>query len=627
MIGLTHLLRRAVTVVLLLSVVVLTSCSKPTETTARPEGPIMTVEAAGTVGIAGGTVTATIPGSAIEGLTITVPADAVPADTTFRVSSRPYDGPIPEGSTPLTPLIQIENGGAFADDFMTVTIPIELPEGNFAMGFIVDKSGKLEGMPLVDLSATSITVATRHFSDLLILTIPEADLPESVSTGFMPGRDDWEFPNTGSYLDPAGNCAGQTLTMAWYFYEKRLAPGPALYGRYDNNGGDPTPDWKDNSNGYRFASVVQEDVDWNGDLRNGFKTLYKDGNDVLTWKAFLYSIFITQEPQYVAVYRTGGGHALLVYGVDRTKGELLIADPNYPGDTKRRIRYVNGKFEPYKSGSSTKAIKAGNVRTYSSIVYFAKTACVPWAKITSRWAEFEAGTIGDGQFPPYELKISSDKDAEVVLGDRFETTAEKVKVVMTPSKTKPVYFNWYMDGKTGDLSDWIEIPLKMGSNKVGFYMTGKHKLSKGKLVGGEYVDFQWVDIVRVVEEEEPKEEEPEPEEQIIEGATITGVYYGQLKTNTRSEGWLLFIVDSEGLFALRNAPEILAEETDEWGKVVKTTFRFRKGWGQPPIGKGRWQICAGPNANTYYTKSEPFSTTGDKQNLTVNVGQPPPTGE
>ena len=626
MIGLTHRFRKMGAVALVLGVVALSSCTKPNET---PDVSASLPDATMTIGAGGGTVTVDSPDSAIDGLSLSVPQGAVPDGTTFSISSQPYGGTVPASSTALTPLIQIDNGGAFADDFMTVTIPIDLPEGNFAMGFIVNEGDKLEGLPLVDLSATSITVATRHFSDLLILTIPEADLPESVSTGFFPGRDDWEFPNTGSYLDPAGNCAGQTLTMAWYFYEKRLAPGPALYGRYDNNGGDPTPvTWKDNSNGYRFASIVQEDVDWNGGLRNGFKALYKDGSDALTWKAFLYSIFITHEPQYVAVYRTGGGHALLVYGVDRTKGELLIADPNYPGDAKRRIRYVNGKFEPYKSGSSTKSIKSGQVRIYPNIVYFAKTACVPWAKITARWSEFEAGTIGNGKFPPYELKISSDKDAETVLGDRFETTAAIVKIVMTPSKTKPVYFDAYTDGKWTGLADWLEVPLAVGSNKVGFYMSGKHKLSEGKLVGGEYVDFQWVDIVRVIEEEEPEEDEPdEPEEQIIEGATITGVYYGQLKTNTRDEGWVLFIVDSEGLFALRNAPEILSEVADEDGVIVQTTFRFRKGMGQPPIRKGRWQICAGPSANTYYTKSEPFSTTGGKQSLTVNVGQPPPTGE
>lgn len=572
-----------------------------------------------TVDASGGTVVVDDPNSPIDGLSITVPAEAYSERTTFDISSRPYEGDVPAGSAALTPLIEVRNGGAFADDLMEVTIPIDLPEGNFAMGFFVHEDGTLEGMPLVELTDRSITVATRHFSDLLILTIPESELPTAISTGFYPGRDDWEFPNTGSYLGPNGNCSGQVLTMAWYFYERRLAPGPKLFGRYDNNGGTPTPEtWKDNSNGYRLASVIQKDLDWQNEMRKAFGRLHRDGNDTMTWKALLYSMFITQEPQFISVHRTGGAHALLVYGADRTKGELFIADPNYPGDTTRRIRLVNGTFTPYKFDTGT--------TSYPTIFYCAKSALVPWEKLTARWAEFENGTIGDGMFPSYELEFSSSEDESTVLGDTFETTAERGKIVVTSSTAKPVYFEALVKGTWFAVGDHLTFPLKMGVNRFGFYMTGKHTLSGGNLVGGEYVDFRWVEIVRVAEVEEEVVEE-EPVEVELSGTVVTGVYYGQLQTNTSRDGELLFVVDADDRFVQQNAPEILSVEADANGRVVSTRFRFRRGLGNPAIPAGRWRICAGPRVGTYYAKSQPFTTTGEDQQVHVVVGQPPRVGE
>jgi hypothetical protein len=619
MIKRTRLLRGIAAITWAICVLAGSSCDKPTESTSQPPEAM-------TVGAEGGAVTLDAPGSDINGLAITVPAGACPDETTFSITSQPYTGPIPEDSAALTPLIQIHNGGEFADDYMTVTIPIELPEGNFAMGFFVNADGTFEGMPLTDLTETSITVVTRHFSDLLILTIPESDLPTAVSTGFTPGRDDWEFPNIGSWLGPMGNCAGQTLTAAWYFYEKRLTGSPSLNGLYDNNGGTPTPEtWKDNSNGYRFASVVQEDINWTSELRKGFKALYVDGADVLTWKTFLYSIFITQEPQYVAVYRKGGGHALLVYGVDRANGQMLVADPNYPGDRKRRIRYVNGKFEPYTSGSSTKAIKSGNVRKYPGICYFAKTACVPWDKITARWAEMQNGTIGDAQFPGYDLVLVSSVDEKTTLGDSFTTTADEVKVEIDLSTGMGLYFEFYRNGKKlSPYTDRWTFSLNMGENLVGFYVTGKHKNVSGKLANGEYVDFRWVQIYREAPANEEEAAADTLEDDGLTGTTITGVYYGQLQTNTSREGKMLWIVDSQNRFVLRNAPRILSVVRDEHGQVVSTTFRFQEGLGNPPIRKGSWRVCAGSSVGRYSEESRVFSTSGGTQRITVNVGTPPP---
>jgi len=48
---------------------------------------------------------------------------------------------------------------------MTVEVPVNIPEGYFAMGFLYNENtGELEGMPLIAMNSHSVTVAARHFA-------------------------------------------------------------------------------------------------------------------------------------------------------------------------------------------------------------------------------------------------------------------------------------------------------------------------------------------------------------------------------------------------------------------------------------------------------------------------------
>ena len=167
------------------------------------------------IGPDGGTITIEKPGNPLNGLSIDVPPKAYPEGATLAVSSRAYDGERSESFHPISPVIHVEGGKAFAEEIVKVTVPIELPEGMFAMGFFVHGDGELEPMPLANLTDRSITVATRHFSEFIIGAIPEMKLKGKISTGFKPGRDDWHFANRGSYISPGGHCAGQSITAAW----------------------------------------------------------------------------------------------------------------------------------------------------------------------------------------------------------------------------------------------------------------------------------------------------------------------------------------------------------------------------------------------------------------------------
>ena len=115
-------------------------------------------------------------------------------------------------------MITVDNGGGYSDELMYVKVPVKVPEGYFAMGFLYDeKTKQLEGMPLVASDANSITVATRHFSSFFISMIEKALLKKDIDSGFCPGIDDWQFTNYGSYIAPGGHCEGQSLSAMWYY--------------------------------------------------------------------------------------------------------------------------------------------------------------------------------------------------------------------------------------------------------------------------------------------------------------------------------------------------------------------------------------------------------------------------
>lgn len=383
------------------------------------------------IGAAGGTLTISEPGGPLDGMTIDVPAGTYPTAKTFHVSYTPISGDPSPHVTPLTPLIEVDNGGDFAGEVMTVTVPVTIPDGHFAMGFFVDEDGKLEGMPLVAETPTSITVATAHFSTFIIGMVADSLLVGTFDTGFRPMTDDWEFPNVGSYIEPNGHCAGQAITAMWYYTEKTLNGASTLWNRFDNNGRAPTTPlmWFDDSNGYRFASTIQSDIDWDNWLLDLIFALGAS-DDSLNWRAFLYAMLVTGEPQEVGIYNStmGGGHAMIVYRADADTGTLYVADPNYPGNSARKITYAGGRFAAYESGANKQEIDAGNSKSYDVIRYFAKSALVSWPHLYARWNEFELGTIGDDVFPAYGIVVVEDDGTRVPLADGMTVSGDGVRI-------------------------------------------------------------------------------------------------------------------------------------------------------------------------------------------------------
>ena len=459
-----------------------------------------------TISTDGGSISVT--SGSLAGFEIEVPSGAFAQSTDFEISTRPIEEhQFGELFDPATPLISIDNGDVFADEGISVTIPIEKSDDEFAMGFYYDeKTGELEGIPLISLDNNQITLYTYHFCEIVVSKVSLTALEGlEVVTGFTPGVDDWQFTNYGSYIAKDGHCAGQSITAMWYFNEMYQGENaPRLYGLYDNYGYGVTTSqfWRDDSEAYRFASVVQTKINWSSQIRKDQRKLSK-AYPVWTMNAFIYSMEITGEPQYVSVWgqktnsdgsTSSGGHALIAYAV--IGDTIYVADPNYHGAANRSITFDGTKFNTYSSGLNAAEINAGKDFAFTGIYYSAQSAMINNAAIKTEFEKMLNGTIGDDQFPScsyyYIKSIDEDGNAEWadlpssleltsagIIKDLGQAYNDKLRIAIeTPySGVRIALYTGLNDAKviettTTDNSGqaYFTVALEPGINDIGFYV-------------------------------------------------------------------------------------------------------------------------------------------------------------
>jgi hypothetical protein len=445
------------------------------------------------IGPGGGTFMISRPGTPIDGLEIRVPGNAYEDARTFQVSYAPIQShQFGTNFNVISPLITIRDGGGYAETIISMKIPVKIPSGHFAMGFFYDdETGELEGLPLLGHDTSSITVGTRHFAassfsssgfpkslfrptadpavraNVVIASIRELELVGSYDTQFRPGVDDWGFPNYGSYVAPAGHCAGQSVGALWYFNEKKAKGSPALWMRFDNDGGSPkTPGiWQDDCLGYKFCSALQTSRE-KPSLGDALAMLLQSVpivSDLETYNAFGYSILMSKKPQYVII-RSGllpsaSGHAMIIYGL--VGKQLFVCDPNYPGDQERRIVLNTLFFDPYFSGPD-----ASNLgKAYSHIFYAGFSPVIDLHSIDSRWKEVASKTIGNEFFPAYTVLVENDTLQLEELKDGFTKSDGHFRLEVRGNGFSS-FFQVFEPGGTVLASD-SPFDLGKGSHRIG----------------------------------------------------------------------------------------------------------------------------------------------------------------
>ncbi|MFC2132094.1 PKD domain-containing protein, partial [Bacteroidota bacterium] len=428
---------------------------------------------------------------------------------------------------PVTPVIEIDNGGGYSEQVMTLKIPIDVNSNEFAMAFYYDEaSGSLEGIPIIAQTNEYVVIGTRHFSgstvssmgkstpskknaiqgladkvQIVVTKIIKDELLSEIKTDFEPGINDWEFSNKGSYIAPGGFCAGASITAMWYYL---MYPNSKLFDKYKTVKGNV---WGDNKVGIRFASEVQCDINWN--QRNKFFDFMKDlaaslgvKNDSLQYFAFAYSMKISKQPQYVSILGPDGGHAMIIYKCDN--GQLSVADPNYPNNTDgeggklvRSIKLGNPKFNPYESRRNTKVAPT----LFPDIRYAAKTSMIEWETCQSLWDEVN-NNVKSSKFPEYKIYFM-EGNTKIELHDILNTDADSIKLFYecpTCQSQGQIGLNIIdIDGKYKQINDeWMQ--LQPGRNRLCFIFWGKptQDCDGDAYTDGtwEWLDFRWIDIYR-----------------------------------------------------------------------------------------------------------------------------------
>jgi len=454
------------------------------------------------VGPDGGTLIVDAPNYPLDGLTIQVSDGAYPAGTTFEIDSRTVEshsfGP---DFNPASVLIEIDAGLNLAQDFVTMSIPVQIQPDEFAMAFAYEEeTGVLQGLPLLESENDSVRIATRDISrDIIVSTVKLDRLDQDIDTGFQHGVDDWQFENYGSALSPRGHCAGQSLSAMYYFIEDL---GPPLFGRYDNYDNQyietPKLQWDDEL-AYRLASVAQESIDWDAASRWYWDLFADEHSDPGVYNAFTYSMLLTNAPQFVGIWSgTASAHAMIVYG--KKGNSLLISDPNYPINTSGGAddRYIDfdpesEKFEPYNSGPTADELDTA----YDSIIYFGYKDIIDWQDLGKLWDDLEEGVVGNVEFPDYRLLVrDKDSDVEQELWNNHKAGAQEI-LVRADAEFTPYLFIYDANGERiteGRTS--IPVQLQKGDNFIGFEINALDSSDNPLWVG-----FDWVKII--YEEETP----------------------------------------------------------------------------------------------------------------------------
>jgi hypothetical protein len=467
------------------------------------------------IGTGGGILTIPATADTLGGLEVELHSGGYPESRTVSVSFAPIIGGA-DGIEVLSPAIIIENGGGYAEELMTVKVPVRLPDDMFAMAFAYDETnGGFEAVPLLDYDATSVTLWSMHFEHsaihdpalgkgvrggavmggrkrsilVIIAEKKEVVMTASVSTNFKVGVDNWQFPNKGSNIATNGHCAGQTLGMLYYYVDHRLKGEPALNGRFDNDQLFATPEiWEDDQAAYRYCSVLQTRY------RDSFNPMARveallarlgrteSFRDSLMFMAFKLAMHRSKSPQFLGVRGDGGvGHAIAVFGATSTT--LSVVDPNNPTDQHRSITFGNGRFDPYLSGTDASSRRVNFTRFY----FYGTTSGMNWSHAKEHWPGVPAKTAGITLFPTYAVKVqdsAGEAGKPMVSGWRSRTGRARFFV---ESQTDDLEISQYFlaDGTklTLDAEGWITVPA--GRNQIGLYIVD---------LLGEWTAFKWFEI-------------------------------------------------------------------------------------------------------------------------------------
>ena len=403
-------------IILGLIVFLISSCSKDNVTPDPDSGKIKTDQSVfvgkKTIPVSGGQFDINGTTTPIEGLSILVPNNAYTTEKEFSVSyANITSHSLGQYFNPISPLIEISNGGDYADKLITLKIPVSSNPGYYRMVCYYDKvKGTVEGISIVKSDDQYIEVAVRHFS-LIVITEVQKDIlikGGGFHTDFDPNVNGWSFMNFGTYPEPKGICAGMSIGAAYHFKNFKALLNLNSYFENDQLWFRTSDFWEDDAKGLRFATAIHRthSIFWDNGNTSITQMISSPEEDRF-WN-LIYAILIENQPQliYLSSTKTDTAHMMIgfAYTINASNATISVYDPNFSGLTKT-IEYdlITKKFKPYISAANATAVEQGYFNLYDKIAFVPLSTVMSNDEMNFLWQKVQNNTIGEGIFPPYKI--------------------------------------------------------------------------------------------------------------------------------------------------------------------------------------------------------------------------------
>lgn len=360
----------------------------------------------------------------LEGLSIIIPGNTYGDSKEFSISyANITSHELGSYFNPVSPLIEITNGGFYADKFMSLKIPVSPHPGYFRMAFYYDKkTGELEGIPIIKSEDSSITVGLRHFSFIVVTEIQKNILIQGTGfhSFFEPVTNGWSFPNYGTYPETGGICAGMSVGAAYYF--KNFNASVNLGTFFDNDKlWFATPVfWEDDAKGISFATAIHRSFSvYSNSQNNAFDPILVASEEDRFW-SIIYNMLVNNQPQLIYVHAKDSAVAHMIIGyayeINSNKAKIKVYDPNYPRfENEIKFDLVNKSFIPYASASNAKAIEDGDVYNFNEIALYPLSSAISVEQMDLLWNKVQNNSIGKNLFPSYKIyAVPQDKTFEKI---------------------------------------------------------------------------------------------------------------------------------------------------------------------------------------------------------------------
>ncbi len=357
---------------------------------------------------------------------------------------------------PVSPLIEVENGGAFGNKVMYMSFKTAAAVHQKLAPFYYDRaSGRLESIPIISSVGGRITIAVRHFS-LIVVGAFEKEVVELggfYETYFDPELNGWSFANEGTWSS-LGNCAGMSMGAAYYYQNRKTSL--LLKEHFDNNGyGFKTPQVPvDDADGLRFVSALQDlyNKTWEGGYSDVFAANFSSTDEDNFW-SMAYSMYLNHDPQLLYVgnaINSQYAHMVLATAFEFIGDEvhIKIYDPNYPKQLGiMKYNAIENRFLPYVSAENAQAIENNRYYEFRQIVHIPLSSIVSVSQVDALFLKTANHTIASELFPSYEVYANP-------LDTRFSKV--KLKEAFQGDINKLPFDEFYITVETAGASDTLK---------------------------------------------------------------------------------------------------------------------------------------------------------------------------